>query len=80
MPRYWNELKHLSNDEKLQIIMLLSSSMRHSHNNIQESPDKYTKEMLDHFSGAWVGEESAEDIISNINESKKSHTEPVSLL
>ncbi len=79
MPRYWNELKHLSNDEKLQIIMFLSSSMIHPHNNIQVSPDKYTKEMLDHFSGAWVGEESAEDIISNINESKKSHTEPVSL-
>lgn len=79
VPFYLNELKNLSNDEKLQIIMFLSSSMMDSHK-AQKPSERYTKEMLDRFSGAWVGEETAEEIINNINKSKKSHSEPVSLL
>ena len=79
VPFYLNELKNLSNDEKLQIIMFLSSSMMDSHK-VQKPSERYTKEMLDRFSGAWVGEETAEEIINNINKSKKSHSEPVSLL
>ena len=69
---YWDELKNLSNDEKLQIIMLLSSSMRKK-DKVDEKSDHYTQKMLSRFSGAWVGEESPEAIIENINSSKKSH-------
>lgn len=77
IPYYWNELKDLSSDEKLQIIMLLTSSLR-KEKKLKEPSKSYTKEMLHRFSGAWVGEESAEEIIDNINKSKKSHSEPVS--
>jgi flagellar motor switch protein FliG len=66
---YWDELKNLSNDEKLQIIMLLSSSMRKKEED-KEKSSHYTKKMLSRFSGAWVGEESPEEIIQNINSSK----------
>lgn len=75
---YWDELKNLSNDEKLQIIMLLSSSMRKKEED-EEKSDYYTKKMLSRFSGAWVGEESPEEIIENINSSKKSHVDPIVL-
>jgi flagellar motor switch protein FliG len=74
---YLDELKNLSNDEKLQIIMLLSSSMRKKEDG--DKSDHYTKKMLSRFSGAWVGEESPEKIIENINNSKKSHVDPIAL-
>ncbi len=40
--------------------------------------DKFTQQMLCRFSGAWHGEESADEIIATINESK-SIREPLSL-
>ena len=40
--------------------------------------DKFTQQMLSRFSGAWHGEESADEIIATINESK-SIREPLSL-
>ena len=33
--------------------------------------------MIERCCGSWVGEQSAEDIIENINESKISKSEPV---
>ena len=33
--------------------------------------------MIERCGGSWVGEQSAEDIIENINESKISKSEPV---
>lgn len=41
--------------------------------------DEKTKEMLECFYGAWVGDESTNEINSWINESKKSHSEPIML-
>lgn len=41
--------------------------------------DEKTKEMLESFYGAWVGDESADEINSWINDGKKSHTEPIEL-
>lgn len=32
--------------------------------------DQFTQQMLNRFSGAWHGEESADEIIAKINESK----------
>lgn len=40
--------------------------------------DKFTQQMLSRFSGAWHGEESAEEIIATINEGK-SIRQPLSL-
>ena len=41
--------------------------------------DEKTKEMLERFYGSWIGDESADEIKSWINESKKSHSEPINL-
>lgn len=41
--------------------------------------DEKTKAMLESFYGSWVGDESADEIKSWINESKKSHSEPIKL-
>ena len=35
--------------------------------------------MIKRCCGSWVGEQSAEEIIANINDSKKSKSEPVKL-
>ena len=42
-----------------------------------KKPENRTKEMIERCCGSWVGEQSAEDIIANINESKMSKSEPV---
>ena len=42
-----------------------------------KTPADRTKEMVERCCGSWVGEQSAEDIIANINESKMSKSEPV---
>ena len=41
--------------------------------------DEKTQKMLEQFYGAWVGEEPADEIKSWINDSKKSHFEPIKL-
>lgn len=69
---YWNEIKTLSPKEKLQIITLLSSSLMDESDSSAKSKE-YTKEILDRFGGAWTGDETAEEIIDNINKSKRSH-------
>lgn len=76
VPQYWKELESLPADEKLEIIMLLTSSLKHSAIDSKASKE-YTKEMLNRFNGAWVGEETPDEIIDNINKSKSSHSEPV---
>ena len=40
-------------------------------------PADRTKEMVERCCGSWVGEQSTEDIIANINKSKMSKSEPV---
>ena len=74
---YWNEIKGLDKSEKLRLIALLSSSLVSDKNDVQK--EDRTQKMIDRFCGSWVGEESAEDIIANIENSKKSHSEPVKL-
>ena len=72
---YWNEIKDLGKSEKIRLIALLSSSLISDKNVVSEK--NRTQEMIERFCGSWVGEESAEDIIANIEISKKSHSEPV---
>lgn len=66
----WNELKILSKDEKLKLIALLSSSMLPDTS--MESKNDRTQEMIDRFCGSWAGDESAEEIIANIEMSRQS--------
>lgn len=72
---YWNEIKRLDKEDKLKLMALISSSLVSDEKDISEK-DR-TQEMIDRFCGSWVGKESAEDIIANIENSRSSHYEPV---
>ena len=71
---FWNELSKLSKSEKESIIALLSMSI----NDVEQPcvPEDGTHEFLKRCCGSWKGEQSAEEIIANINESKTSDVEP----
>ena len=66
--RYWYELKDLSNDVKLELISLLSSSMRHS-----------TEDRTESFAGKWEDDRSTEEIIDDIRSARNAHTKEVVL-
>lgn len=72
---HWHEIEMLSKEDKIEVIALLSMSIA----NVEESnpPVDRTQEMIERCCGSWVGEQSAEEIIKNINESKISKSEPV---
>lgn len=72
---HWHELENLSKEDKIEVIALLSMSIADAED--IKTPADRTKEMVERCCGSWVGEQSAEDIIANINESKMSKSEPV---
>ena len=72
---HWHELEMLSKEDKIDIIALLSMSIANAEDT--EMPRDRTQEMIERCCGSWVGEQSAEDIIANINDSKMSKAEPV---
>ena len=72
---HWYELEMLSKEDKIDVIALLSMSIANAEDT--ETPQDRTQEMIERCCGSWVGEQSAEDIIANINESKISKSEPV---
>ncbi len=72
---YWHELETLSKDDKIEIIALLSMSIANAEE--ADKPKDRTQEMIERCCGSWAGEQSAEDIIANINETKLSKSDPV---
>lgn len=72
---HWHELEVLSKEDKIDVIALLSMSIANAEN-INISKDR-TQEMIERCCGSWVGEQSAEEIIDNINKSKISKSEPI---
>lgn len=66
--RYWSELKSLSNTEKIELIALLSSSMTIA----DERPASNKKGWTKSFAGKWQDDRSAEEIIADIREERKS--------
>ena len=72
---HWHELEKLSKEDKIDVIALLSMSIANAEE--IKKPENRTKEMIERCCGSWVGEQSAEDIIENINKSKISKSEPV---
>lgn len=58
---YWSVLKKLSEDVKLNLIEKLQNSLK----TLRE------KDEMDKSFGAWEGNESAEDLIQKISESRK---------
>ncbi len=72
---HWHELETLSKDDKIEVIALLSMSIANADET--DKPKDRTQEMIERCCGSWTGEQSAEDIIANINESKFSESDPV---
>ena len=72
---YWRELEKLSKEEKKTLIAMLSMSIADTKE--QETVRDRTQEMIERCCGSWVGEQTAEEILANINGSKMSKPEPV---
>ena len=58
--KYWSELKDLSDDVKLELITLLSSSMVHNR------PNEANANWADRFVGVWKDDRSTEEIVDDI--------------
>ena len=73
--RYWSELKGLSNDVKLELISLLSSSM------VSPSTEKHKsrKGWASRFCGTWKDNRSAEEIIKEIRDARTTNTIDIKL-
>lgn len=67
---YWEQLKDVSSDVKLHLIALLSQSMTKEGKTANLSEKQRTAEFLNEFYGAWNGSETAEEIMSAINENR----------
>ncbi len=67
---YINALLGMSNDTKLRIIRLLTDSLIKSE--MVETDVDNTQQMLQKHAGAWVGDESVEEIMSCIRENSSS--------
>ena len=65
---YWSELKDLSNEVKLELISLLSSSMRH--------PEE---DWTDDFAGKWKDDRTTEEIIDDIRAARNANMREVVL-
>lgn len=66
--RYWATLKDLSNDVKLGLISLLSTSMRNTEEDWTES-----------FAGKWQDERSTKEITDDIREARNAHMKEIEL-
>ncbi len=61
VPVYWESLNKLSDTEKINLIVLLSSSLHKS-----KSEHKDTKKWASKYAGKWQDSRSADDIVSEI--------------
>lgn len=72
--KYWPELKELSDKEKLNLIVKLSTSMQHDN----EYP-KQRKGWASKFVGKWQDSRSAEEIVADIRAARTQNTFDVEL-
>ena len=68
--KYWSELKDLSDDVKLELITLLSSSMTH----LEKPSSKPRKGWASRFAGVWKDSRSAEEIVEDIRAARTANT------
>ena len=66
--KYWEELKDLSDNVKLELITLLSSSMTRSETDIKKEANEKLESALLKFSTDWGGDASAMDISHELRE------------
>ena len=66
--KYWSYIKNANDEIKLKLISLLSLSLSNKEFEIDnlESEEERTQKFLKKYSGAWVGNETAEEIIEII--------------
>ena len=69
--KFWPELKRLSNRDKLNLIVLLSSSMTQSE---EVEPPKAHKGWASRFAGVWQDSRSAEEIVADIRAARTDNT------
>ena len=72
--KYWSELKDLSNNVKLELITLLSSSVAHS-----VSDNSAEKGWTKSFAGLWKDDRTAEEIIDDIRASRNANIKEIQL-
>lgn len=81
----WNEVKNWNDEDKVNLITLLSVSLADKKSvetkdvaaEKSETEAEKTKRMLEKYVGCWEGDETAEEIIRNIYESRRSRSEPI---
>jgi hypothetical protein len=73
--KYWSELKDLSDNVKLELISLLSISMKHP----EEESAKLGKGWASRFAGKWQDERSTEEITDDIRAARNAHMKEVEL-
>ena len=73
--KYWSELKDLSDNVKLELITLLSSSMTHP----EEPAAEPRKGWASRFAGVWKDSRSAEEIVEDIRAARTANTFDVEL-
>lgn len=64
---YWKALRFLSDGVKLRLASMLTTSIVEKADK-KESSAELTQRMLNKYSGAWVGDESADEIMTAIYE------------
>jgi hypothetical protein len=82
---YWQEIRKLNKDEKIRLLALISTSLVEDSQsqatsltkNEEELADEGMDRLMKNCFGAWKGDETAEQIIANIRESRHSASEPV---
>lgn len=69
--KVWTMVKDLEPHTRLVLYQRMQSQTQEDAAKEAKHKDPaYTKAMLDRFCGAWEGDETAEEIIANINDSK----------
>ena len=72
--RYWGELKDISDEEKLNLIVLLSSSMVHT-----KAQKENDSNWIDKFVGVWQDSRSADEIVNDIRAARTTNNFDVQL-
>ena len=73
--KYWKELKGLSDNVKLELITLLSSSMTHP----EKENAKAHKGWASRFAGVWQDSRSAEEIVADVQAARTNNSFNVEL-
>ena len=71
--RYWPELDELNDNMKLELIIMLSRSMRH------HKANKGSARWADRFCGVWEDSRTADEIVDDIRSMRTANTFDVAL-